>query len=220
MTNRVRLACVAALVAMVLQGCAFNRVNVRDLAIQQQNYYAELRKTLEAEKELLQRGLELQVNASAERRENLAQWTLDLHKAEVLLQVNPDVTGNERLLSNKLAEIDLAAIENAEYNRHEAERAAAYLELYDNLITATKAFEKNNKVLIEYLSASDSEFALRNLDVEGVVRAISGMRDLQESLGKTEERYAEDKKAENERLQKHIERARDVLLKALEAGQG
>jgi len=219
MMRRVLLLIVVVMSALALQACTFNRSNVKDLALQQQAYYVELRKTLRAERDLLEMGLQIQVEASTKRRENLAAWALDLRKAEVLLQVDSNVTGNQRMLSYKLAEIDLAAVENAEFSFHEAERAAAYLALYDQLIKATSALEKNNAVLIEYFSTNDEEFALRNLDIDGVVRSIAGIRDIQEKLGNLEERSAEEKKVENERLQRHIERTRDVLLKALQVNE-
>ena len=205
---------------VLAQACSFNRTNVSALVDQQNAYYGDLRRTLSEDRTQLQRGLELQVKTSRERRENLAEWEFDLQKAEVLLQVDPDVSGNQRLLSYKLAEIDLAAAENGVYDFNEAARAAAIVSMYDKVIVAIRELEKNSAVLAEYFAASDEEFALRNLDIDGIVRAAAGIRDVQETLAKIEERTDEDKRAEQEKLQKSIERARDVLLRVFEAQEG
>ncbi len=214
-----RLAAIATILvgACILTGCAFNRANVSDLAVQQQTYYKELIETLEANRNLLQTGLAIQVEQSAKSRQNLANWTLDLRRAEVLLQVDSDVSGNKELLSYKLAEIDLAAIENANRSRHMADRAAAILEMYDNVIAATRQLEKNSDDLVEYLAEGNKKFLISNLDIDGIVRTIAGIQEVREQLGKIEERSEEEKKAESEKIQKSIERVRDVLIKALES---
>lgn len=201
------------------QGCSFNRANVADLVDQQQAYYGDLRALLIDQKNSLERGLAQKVKTSSERRQNLADWALDLQKAEVLLQVDADVTGNQRLLSYKLAEIDLAATENAERDRTDAEQAAAIIDMYDGLIRATAALEKNSAVLAEYFAAGDKEFALRNLDTDGIVRAVAGIREVQETLGSIEKRSDEAKAAEQEKLRRSIDRARDVLLKVFAEGE-
>ena len=215
-----RLIFLALPLLVLAQACSFNRTNVSALVDQQNAYYGDLRRTLSEDRAQLQRGLELQVKTSRERRENLAEWEFDLQKAEVLLQVDPDVSGNQRLLSYKLAEIDLAAAENGVYDFNEAARAAAIVSMYDKVIVAIRELEKNSAVLAEYFAASDEEFALRNLDIDGIVRAAAGIRDVQETLAKIEERTDEDKRAEQEKLQKSIERARDVLLRVFEAQEG
>ncbi len=214
-----RLIVPAVLLVLSVQGCAFNRANVSDLVDQQQSYYSDLRTLLQDQRNLLEQGLKQKVKTSEERRQSLADWALDLQKAEVLLQVDANVTGNKRLLSYKLAEIDLAAAENAVRNRVDAEQAAALVALYDELISAVGALERNSAVLAEYFKASDSEFALRNLDTDGIVRAVAGIREVQETLGRIEERSDEVKQAESEKIEKSIERARDVLLKVFAQGE-
>ena len=217
MTRRVVAVLTILVGTSLLAGCAFNRANVSDLAVQQRAYYQELRETLQANRSLLETGLTIQVEQSEKSRQNLANWVLDLRRAEVLLQVDLDVSGNKELLSYKLAEIDLATIENANQSRHHVERAEAILKLYDNVIAATDQLESNSDDLVDYLAEGNRSFLISNLDIDGIVRTIAGIQVVREQLAEIEERSEEEKKAESEKIHKSIERVRDVLIKALES---
>jgi len=214
-TGRPRIAGLLVVAALCSAACAGPRANVTALAEQQQAYYADLESMLRGQRRLLQDGLELQVEYLERRRDNLANWDRDLRKAEVLLAVDADVTGNQRLLSYKLAEMDLAAAAITDARSAEAARVGAILSLYDQLIRASAELQSNSDALIEYLGSGDDEFALRTLDVDGVVRSIAAIRDTSEQLGRIEARSDEERAREQERVQRSIERARDLLLDVL-----
>lgn len=200
--------------------CTFNRANILALSEQQNTYYADLTSMLKKNRSLLETGLVEQVRANRTSRLNIMEWERDLQKGEILLQVDSNVTGNQRLLAEKLAQLNLESLAHFQNIQTTQAQVETILELYDALIQAVAAVQKNNTVIIEYLASDDEEFALRSLDVAGIVRAISGIRDVQEALADIEERSEEQKEAGRQRVQVSIERARDALLKAFQAGGG
>lgn len=202
------------LALLLTVGCAGNRANIKALSQEQQTYYGKLNSLLEKNRSLLELGLNQQLKADQVRQQELMDWERDLRKAEVLLQVDANVTGNQKLLSMKLAELNLVEVGRFSKLQVDTLRKEAILKLYDNLRTAVAALEKNNDVLVNYLGSGDKEFALRSLDVEGIVRVISIIRSAQEELAQIEERSDEERQKENERIQKSIERARDLLVTA------
>jgi hypothetical protein len=208
-----------AMIGLVLigNGCAFNRANVAALSQEQDAYYAKLGKTLRDNREKLQLGLTEQLKVDLARQRNLLTWERDLAKAEILLRVDANTRRNRRLLLMKSTESDLASLSQVQALADiDHARLQAIMDLYDAVITAVDTLQKNNAVITTYLGSRDAEFALRSLDVQGVVTSVSTLRDVQDQLKGVEERSAQEKIKENERLQKDIERARDVLIQALQ----
>jgi hypothetical protein len=202
----------SSLAFLLTVGCAMNRANITALSEEQQIYYNKLGSMLQKNRSLLELGLKSQLEADRVRELNLMNWVRDLQKAEVLLQSDANVTGNQKLLSMKLAELNLEATGSLSMNTIDQSRKEAILELYDKLSEAVALLEKNNDIILKYLGSNDKEFALRSLDVEGIVRMVSTIRSLQEELGEIEERSEEQRQKENERIRKSIERTQDLLI--------
>ncbi len=197
-------------------GCAFNRANVAALSQEQDAYYSKLGKTLRENRDKLKLGLSEQLKADLVRQRNLLTWERDLDKAEILLQVDANTTGNRRLLLLKSAESDLASLSQVQALQDiDRARLQALMDLYDSVINAVDALQKNNSVVTKYLGSRNAEFALRSLDVQGVVTTISNLRDVRDQLKGVAARSAQEKIKEDERLQKDIGRAREVFIKAL-----
>lgn len=197
----------------ITSGCAMNRANITELSKKQGEYYAELKTMLQNKKPLMESALTAQLQADKKLELNLLDWKRDLRKAEVLLQVDADVKGNKELLSRKLAEINLEEVIDLSNLQIEESRKDVILQLYDKLNKAVEDLEKNNKTIVEYLSSANAKFAIQTLDVDGIIRTISAIRSLQEELGQIEKKSEEERKKEAEKIQKTIERARDVLIK-------
>jgi len=197
-------------------GCAFKRTNVAALAHAQADYYDKLDASLRGSRDRLQLALTEQLKADLVRQRNLLTWRRDLDKAEILLQVDANTTGNQRLLLMKTAESDLGSLKEVQGLRDiDRVRLNALMALYDAVINAVATLEKNNQILTNYLSSGNASFALHNLDVQGVVTAVSTLHDLTDQLKGAETRTAQEKAAQDQRLQNDINRARDVLIKVL-----
>lgn len=194
-------------------GCAMNRSNVTALSKKQDEYYSNLINLLEENKDDMEISLKDQLKADKKRELDLLAWERDLKKAEVLLQVDANVTGNQRLLSMKLAEINLEEVINLSNTQINEVRKETILKLYQKLIDALKTIKENNDIIIKYLSSSNAEFVLRSFDIDSIVMTVSAIRSVQEELGQIEKRTEEERKKESERIQKAIERSRDVLIK-------
>ncbi len=194
-------------------GCAMSRSNVTELSKKQDEYYSKLKNLLEENKNDIEISLNDQLKADKKRELDLLTWERDLKKAEVLLQVDANVTGNQRLLSMKLAEINLEEVINLSDIQINEARKEIILKSYKALIDAVKTLKENNDIIVKYLSSSDAEFVLRSFDIDGVVMTVSAIRSLQEELGQIDKRSEEERRKENERIQKTIERSRDILIK-------
>jgi hypothetical protein len=201
---------------VLVNGCAFHRANVAALSQEQDAYYAKLDGTLRESRDKLKLGFTEQLKADRVRQRNLLAWERDLAKAEILLQVDANTSGNRGLLLMKTAESDLASLGRVQaLEEIDRNRLQAIMDLYDAVIKAVDALQKNNQVITRYLSSSERTFVLRSLDVQEVVTAVSTLRDVQNQLKGVEARSAQEKSKENERLQNEVERARDVLIKVL-----
>jgi len=198
---------------LLTTGCAMKRANITALSQEQQTYYSKLGNMLKAKRSKLENGLNEQLKADRVRALNLMNWQRDLQKAEVLLQFDADVTGNQKLLSMMLAELNLEAVDSLSMNTIDQSREEAILKLYDRLSKAVALLEKNNDTILKYIGSGDKKFALRSIDAEGIVRMVSTIRGLQEELGKIGERSEEERKKESERIRRSSERAQDLLIK-------
>jgi len=217
MTRVSLLTIVLAYTLILVAGCAFNRANVTALSEEQGAYYATLRKTMKDHRQTFEIGLKEQLKADLVRQHQLLEWRRDLAKAEVLLQVGSQVSKERKLLLLTLADLNLEHLKQAEaLEEIDRSRLKVVLGLYDAVIKAAGALEKNNRAITEYLGSGDAEFAVRSLDVEGIVRATSNFRDLQAQLQGIEARSEEERRKDNARLQKNIERSRQTLIKAFE----
>lgn len=197
-------------------GCSFNRSNVAALTQEQEIYYSKLDSSLRGGRNRLELGLTEQLKADLVRQQNLLTWQRDLTKAEILLQVDANTTGNQRLLLMKTAEADLDSLKQVQaLGDIDRVRLRALMDLYDAVVAAVDALEKNNQVLTNYLGGGNVEFALRSLDVQGAVTAVSTLHDLTDQLKGVEMRSAQVKAEQDQRLQDEIGRARDVIVKAL-----
>ncbi len=217
MTRVSLLTIVLAYTLILGAGCALNRANVTALSKEQGAYYATLRKTMKDNRQTFEIGLKEQLKADLVRQQQLLEWRRDLAKAEVLLQVGSQVSKERKLLLLTLADLNLEHLKQAEaLEEIDRSRLKVVLGLYDAVIKAAGALEKNNRAITEYLGSGDAEFAVRSLDVEGIVRATSNFRDLQAQLQGIEARSEEERRKDNARLQKNIERSRQTLIKAFE----
>ena len=213
--------CFLTLAAVIaIAGCSpWSRVGVTALSENQQAYFKKLDATLTAGRPALQDGLNLQLAANTMRRMQLNDWQHDLDRAEILLRVDPAVSGNKRLLSLQLAQLNLQRIETiAAREETNSEQVAAILSLYDRVQKAVTELQKNNQIITEYLGSSNKQFALRSLDINGIVAAVTGIQSARDQLGKIEARTEEERKQDREHLQKAVERAREALLQWVEAG--
>ncbi len=214
MTRWHRCAFLVMLALGLTPACVSTRQGITDLSRDQQAYFAALKQTLVANRPLFEAGLQAQLDADRVRQRNLLMWERDLRKAEVLLQRNPSISRDERLLSMKLAEVDLAdvarltALEGVDDSRQKV-----LLALYDKVWKAVEALEKNNAVLLKYLESRDAVFALRSLDVDGIFRLVADLRAVEGEMTRVDARAQEQQKKQDERIQAAIDRARDLLIK-------
>jgi hypothetical protein len=213
-----RGAAVALLLAVALlsvAGCASSRSGVTGLSRAQHDYYAALGKTLKANRQTLDSGLTLQLAADRTRERHILEWERDLQKADVILEQRSDtVKGRQRLLELKLSEIDLAAVDrvNALLTIDEA-RKATILRLYDKIIEAVGAVEKNNTTILAYLENSDAKFLVRSLDLDGIFRVTGAVQQLQGELNETSKQAQEEKRKQTEEVREAVQRARNLLIK-------
>ena len=197
-----------------LPACASTRQGITDLSQDQQAYFPALQQMLVANRPLFEAGLQAQLDADRVRQRNQLMWERDLRKAEVLLQSDPSISGDERLLSMKLAEVDLADVARvAALEGIEESRQKALLALYDKVRKAVEALEKNNTVILKYLESRDAAFALRSLDVDGIFRLVADLRAVEGEMARVDARAQEQQKKQDERLQAALDRARDLLIK-------
>ena len=198
----------------LLPACASTRQGITDLSQDQQAYFPALQQMLVANRPLFEAGLQAQLDADRGRQRNQLMWERDLRKAEVLLQSDPSISGDERLLSMKLAEVDLADVARvAALEGIEESRQKALLALYDKVRKAVEALEKNNTVILKYLESRDAAFALRSLDVDGIFRLVADLRAVEGEMARVDARAQEQQKKQDERLQAALDRARDLLIK-------
>ena len=198
----------------LLPACASTRQGITDLSQDQQAYFPALQQMLVANRPLFEAGLQAQLDADRGRQRNQLMWERDLRKAEVLLQSDPSISGDERLLSMKLAEVDLADVARvAALEGIEESRQKALLVLYDKVRKAVEALEKNNTVILKYLESKDAAFALRSLDVDGIFRLVADLRAVEGEMARVDARAQEQQKKQDERLQAALDRARDLLIK-------
>jgi hypothetical protein len=210
-----RAAVAMALIAglAVTTGCA--RQSVTGLAQAQDQFFNRMTEKMKTNRELLRVGLEEQLISDRVRQQNLLEWQRDLDKAEIILQQRSGtVTGEERLLSMKLAEADLNAVARVAALRDiDTARRDAILALYDKVAAAAAAVATNNRTILQYLDSGDAKFALRSLDVPSLVQSTTLLREAGGTLGVLKKESDEEQRKEAESLQKAIDRARDVLIK-------
>jgi len=198
-------------------GCGIHRGNVTALSQEQQQYYKTLDDTLKKKRQTLAIALEEQLAVDRTRQQNLLNWQRDLEKAGILLQRDPNVTGADRLLHMKLAELDIASVDRAAALRKIDEaRAQAILRLYDKVIATLESLQKNTDTLVKYLDSKDAVYALRSLDVEGMFRASATLRDGGEELGLITKASDEEAKKQREEAQQAVEKVRDTLIKVFQ----
>jgi hypothetical protein len=206
---------VLVLAVASLSGCALSRRGVTGLSKAEGTYYTDLRTYLQRNRQTLDSGLTLQLAADRARQRNILDWQRDLQHAEVILeQRTPDVTGEQRLLEFKLAELDLAAVGNVQALQGIDEaRKQAILELYDNIVKAVAALEKNNTTILAYLESNDASFLLRSLDIDGIFRVVGDIQQARAELAHTDAQAQAQQQKQIESAQQAVERARDLLIK-------
>lgn len=208
---------VAALAIVMVSACSANRAGVKDLSDAQQSYYQDLSGLLADGELRLRAGLEIQAKLNNGRRAELVEWSRDLERAEVLLQVDSNVTGNKRLLSYQLAQLDLQRI-NAMRIRDEtsARHVELIMELHQRVQDAVSKLRENNEIMTKYLGSGDAAFVVRSIDLDGIVAAVAGIQATREQLDKIEARSEEERAEEREHVQKSVERARETLLRVFD----
>ena len=198
-------------------GCAIHRGNVTALSQEQQQYYAKLEDTLRQKRPTLAIALEEQLKVDRTRQQNLLKWQRDLEKADVLLARQPDVTGADRLLHMKLAELDLESAQRiAGLQQIDETRKKAILKLYDKMLAALQTLQQNSDTLLRYLESKDAVFALKSLDVEGMFRVATGIREGSEELGYLKKVSDEEAQARQAFAELAIERTRNLLINSFQ----
>jgi len=194
-------------------GCGIHRGNVTALTQEQQQYYIKLEDTLRQKRQTLVIALEEQSKVDRTRQQNLLSWQRELEKADVLLARQPNVTGADRLLHMKLAQLDLESVERiAGMRQVDDSRKIAILKLYDKLISALGRLQQNSDTLLRYLETKDAEFALRSFDTEGMFRAAASIREGGEELGHLEKASEEEIRERRKFAEHAIERTRGLLI--------
>jgi hypothetical protein len=198
-------------------GCGLHRGNVTALTQEQQQYYAKLEDTLRQKRQTLAIALEEQLKVDLTRQQNLLNWQRDMEKAAVLLARQPNVTGADRLLHMKLAELDLQSVQRvAGIPQIDESRKNAILKLYDRLTSALGKLHQNSDTLLKYLESKDAAFALRSLDIEGMFRAAATIREGGEELGHLKKISDKEVQARREFADQAIERTRSLLINIFE----
>ena len=198
-------------------GCAIQRGNVTVLSQEQQQYYAKLEDTLKQKRPTLAIALEEQLKVDRTRQQNLLDWQRDMEKADVLLARQPDVTGADRLLHMKLAELDLASAQRiAGLQQIDESRRKAILKLYDKVLAALQILQQNSDTLLRYLESKDAVFALQSLDVEGMFRVATSIRQGSEELGYLKKVSDEEAQARQAFAELAIERTRNLLINSFQ----
>lgn len=212
---RHRVLVAVALIVPVLSGCALSRKGVTGLSRAQGDYYARLGATLKENRQKLDSGLALQLSADRARQRHVLEWERDLQRAEVILQQRTsNVTGQQRLLELKLAELDLAAVDRvAALQATDEARKQTILKLYDKVREGVTALEKNNTTILSYLEAGDAKVLLRSLDTAAVFRVVEAVQQLRNELAQTDTQAQDKEQRRIDDAQKAVERARDLLIK-------
>jgi len=214
--SRARVSAFVLVVALVaLSGCALSRSGLTGLSQAQGDYYAALGKTLTENRQTLDSGLTLQLEADRTREHNILEWERDLQKAEVILeQRSKKVTGRQHLLELKLAELDLAAVDRvAALQTIDEARKQTILKLYDKIVEGVAAVEKNNVTILNYLDSNDAKLLLHSLDLEGIFRVIGAVQQLQSELNQTTKEAQEEQQEQTAEIRQAVQRARDLLIK-------
>jgi hypothetical protein len=201
--------------SILTSACSLNRAGVASLSQAEDEYFGKLRATLVANRTRLQTGLDAQLQADRERERNVLDWQRDLERAEIILsQKTGVIAGQRRLLYMKLAEADLAAVEKvAALDEIDRTQRDVILALYDKVIEAAGALERNNATILKYLASRDSAFALRSLDVDGLFRVVGSIQATRRELDKVDAEAREQQKKRIETSEKAVERARDLLIR-------
>ena len=218
-----RICTIVGAIALLLPvaGCqngfgSFKRTGVGGLQSSQKKYYQKLKTTLEQHKAEFKAGLTAQLAADQERRRKLLTWQRDMAKAEVLLQVPGTAKEKQELLLMKLTELDAAS--SADYHKLDnidRDRLATMVALYDRVIEATDKLLANDAAIAQYLQSPNSRFIAESADIAAAVRVASAVRTLNDQLRGVAARSAEQRKKDDERLQKQLERAQQVIVNAL-----
>jgi hypothetical protein len=207
-------------IAVFASGCAFNRGNVAALSKRQDQYYADLQTSLKKDRNDLTAGLTRQLEVSRMRERTLVDWQRDLAKFDVLLRVGSNAKGDKQALLTEATASDLSTLDRLlALNSIDQARLDAILSLYDSVIKAVDALQKNNQAITKYLESDDEKYALQSLDIAALATSISDLRDMRDQMKGTQAKSAEVKAADAEKLQKNIEKAQEALLKGLSASK-
>jgi hypothetical protein len=213
MSRNIHVIALLSCAMFYITGCGIHRGNMTALSQEQQQYYKTLDNTLKKNRQTLAISLEEQLAVDRTRQQNLLNWQRDLEKAEVLLLRDPNVTGADRLLHMKLAELDIESVDRvAALRKIDESREQAILHLYDQVIATLESLQKNNTTLVNYLDSKDAVFALKSLDIEGMFRASAAIRQGSEELGYITKASDEEVKQQREQARQAIEQVRTLLL--------
>jgi hypothetical protein len=207
-------ALIGALIFLV-SGCAMSRQGVMGLTQSESDYFGKLQIMLADHRKDLDAGLTDQLKADLVRQRNLLAWQRDLEKAEIILQQQSgNVTGQQRLLSMKLAESDLASANRvAALDDIDVARKQLIMGLYDKVVTAVAAVGKNTAAILAYMESSDAEFALRSLDIDGMFRLAGDIQAARVELQHLDAKAQQTEQSRIEEAEKAVTRARDLLIK-------
>jgi len=214
-----RLFLIFSIAAVV--GCSgiqnpFGRVNVTALANTQQDYFKKLAEELKRQRATFELSVEVIANADDDRRQAIVDWERDLVLVDVLLQVPGAATSRQELLLTKTAELDLESGHKVlDARALDKQRVDAILKLYDQLIAAAEKLPANNAQIVAYLSSPNPQFAINSVDISAIVRITSAVRALSDQLKGVTAKTADERKTANEKLEKQLTTARDVIVKAL-----
>jgi hypothetical protein len=205
-------------IALLQTSCAFHRGNVGNLSAREDKYYADLQTLLQDQSDQFKTGLTTELEVSRARQRELLEWQRDLAKIDVLLRVGAESKGGQRALLTEAAASDLSSLDQVlALENIDMAQLDALLKLYQAIIKAAAAVQKNNEAITKYLQSNDAEFAIKSLDTAALAYSITDLRDLRDQLKGAQARSAAAKTAEAEKLQKNIENVQNALLEGLKA---
>lgn len=220
-TTRVTACLLLLLSAVAVGGCAggqnpLGRSNVTKLAQTQQTYFQKLADELKRQKATFELSIATLASSDDDRRQATVAWERDLVLVDVLLQVPGDAKAKQELLLTKTAQLDLESGHKVlEARALDRKRQEAIVMLYDRLIEAAEKIAPNNAQIVAYLSSPDPQFAVRSVDIDAVVRVTSAVRALSDQLKGVTAKTAEERKKADEKVEKELATARDIIVKAL-----
>lgn len=203
------------LTLILMAGCASNKSSIEKLTNEQDEYYKNLKGLLSKNASTMELALNVQLDADNKRQLAINEWERNIRKADILLQVGDTASGNQKLLSMELANIDLSSENINSINQIEQNQKKHISDLYNNLNEIVDQVEKNNDIILKYLSSNKIKFIMQSIDTVKIASLIADVKSLGGKIDKIEEIKDKIRERKTERTEKRKEETKDVIIKAL-----